>query len=69
MKPIIGLEIVDFDFDQAANVVELRPLTKHLGLSLSDRSCLALAILQNTTAATADKDWQKLSVCQIEAIL
>lgn len=64
----LGLEIVYFDFDQAAKVAELRPLTKHLGLSLGDRSCLALAILQNTTAVTADKNWQKLSLCQIEVI-
>ena len=65
---LLQIEIIDFDFEQAAKVAELRPLTKHLGLSLGDRSCLALAILQNTIAVTADKDWQKLSFCQIEVI-
>ncbi len=64
----LGLEIVDFNYEQAAKVAELRPLTKHLGLSLGDRSCLALAILQNAVAVTADKEWQKLSLCQIELI-
>ena len=64
----LGLEIIDFDFEQAAKVAELRPLTKHLGLSLGDRCCLALAILHNTTAVTADKDWQTLSFCPIELI-
>lgn len=64
----LGLEIVDFDFEQAAKVGELRPLTKHLGLSLGDRSCLALAILKNATAVTADKEWQKLNFCQVELI-
>ncbi len=64
----IGLEIVDFDFEQAVKAAELRPLTKHLGLSLGDRSCLALAILRNTTAVTADREWKKLTLCPIEVI-
>ena len=57
-KSIFGLEIVDFNFGQAAKVAELRLLN----------CCLALTILQNATAVTADKDWQKLSLCQIEVI-
>lgn len=64
----LGLEIIDFDFAQAVKVAELRPLTKHLGLSLGDRSCLALAILNNTTAVTADKEWQNFSGCNVEII-
>lgn len=64
----LGLEIIDFDFEQSVKVAELKPLTKHLGLSLGDRSCLALAMLQNTTAVTADKEWQKLTFCQVEVI-
>ena len=64
----LGIEIIDFDFEQAVKIAELRPLTKHLGLSLGDRSCLALAILHNTTAVTADKEWQKLTFCQVELI-
>lgn len=64
----LGLEIINFDFEQSVKVAELRPLTKHLGLSLGDRSCLALAMLHNTTAVTADKEWQKLTFCQVEVI-
>ncbi len=64
----LGIEIVDFNLEQAVKVAELRPLTKHLGLSLGDRSCLALAMLHNTTAVTADKEWQKLTFCQVELI-
>ncbi len=64
----LGLEIIEFDFEQAAKVAELRPLTKHLGLSLGDRCCLALAILHDTTAVTADKDWQTLTFCPVEII-
>jgi PIN domain nuclease of toxin-antitoxin system len=64
----LGIEIVDFDYEQAAKTAELRPLTRHLGLSLGDRSCLALAILNEATAITADKEWHKLTFCKVEII-
>jgi PIN domain nuclease of toxin-antitoxin system len=64
----LGLEIIDFNFEQSVKVAELRPLTKHLGLSFGDRIFLALAILQNTIAVTANKEWAKLSFCQVEVI-
>lgn len=64
----LGLEVIKFDAKQAAKVAELRPLTKHLGLSLGDRACLALAILENATAVTADKNWVSLKFCKIEVI-
>ena len=50
----LGLEIIDFDFEQSVKVAELRPLTRHLGLSLGDRSCLALAMLNKTSAVTGN---------------
>jgi len=64
----LGLEIVDYDIEQAVKVAELRSLTKHLGLSLGDRSCLALAILRDATAITADRSWTTLTMCRIECI-
>ena len=64
----LGLEIVDHDLEQAVKVAELRPLTKHLGLSLGDRSCLALAILRDATAVTADRSWTALTLCRVESI-
>ena len=64
----LRLRVVDFDFDQATKVAELRPLTRHLGLSLGDRSCLALAMQEKATAVTADRAWKGLSVCAIEVI-
>jgi len=64
----LGLEIVEYDFEQAMKAAELRLLTRHLGLSLGDRSCIALAILRNATAVTADKDWKRLSFCQVRTI-
>lgn len=64
----LGIEIIDLDLEQAIKAAELRPLTKHLGLSLGDRCCLALAMLRDTIAVTADRDWRKLKFCKIEVI-
>lgn len=64
----LGIDIVEFDTGQARKVAELRPETKHLGLSLGDRCCLALAMQLNATAVTADRAWKKLKVCNIEVI-
>lgn len=64
----LGLEIIDFDVNQAAKAAELRPLTKHLGLSMGDRCCLALAISENLPAVTADKNWLNLTLCKIDII-
>ena len=64
----LGIETVDFDLAQARKCGELRSLTRHLGLSLGDRACLALAIQHNATAVTADKNWEKLDLCKIELI-
>ena len=64
----LELITIEFDKDQAGKNAELRPITKHLGLSLGDRACLALAIQENATAVTADRNWLQLDVCSIESI-
>lgn len=64
----LGLEIVNFDREQAIKAAELRQVTKHLGLSLGDRCCLALAVLRKATAVTADRTWKGLKVCRIEVV-
>jgi ribonuclease VapC len=64
----LGLEVVDFDINQARKAAELRPLTRSLGLSLGDRSCLALAITRGATAITADRSWNELNICPVEVI-
>lgn len=65
---LLDLSIVAFDSEQAAKVAELRPLTRKLGLSLGDRSCLALAILHGATALTADRSWIRTNVCAVDLI-
>jgi ribonuclease VapC len=64
----LNLDVTEFDEKQSLKAAELRPLTKHLGLSMGDRCCLALAISENLPAVTADKNWASLTFCKIEVI-
>ncbi|MCX8086392.1 MAG: type II toxin-antitoxin system VapC family toxin [Rhodocyclaceae bacterium] len=57
----IGAECIPFDVAQATETGLLRPLTRHLGLSLGDRACLALARLHDATVVTADRPWLELA--------
>jgi ribonuclease VapC len=59
---LLGLEIVDFTEDQAFLAGYLAARTHHIGLSLGDRACLALADLTNAPAITADRAWNGLDV-------
>lgn len=58
----LNLDIVPFDEEQALEAARLRPLTRSLGLSLSDRACLALARLRRLPAMTADRAWGRLHI-------
>ena len=53
---------VAYDFDLARRAARLRPLTRHAGISLGDRACLALAAREGLAVMTADKAWGKLDV-------
>ncbi len=64
----LNFQIAEFDEEQSLKAAELRPLTKHLGLSLGDRCCLALAIQEDLPAVTADKNWASLNFCKVEVI-
>lgn len=59
---ILPVTIVDFNAVYAHKVGLLRSLTKHVGLSLGDRACLALAMQLQLPAVTGDKAWKKLSL-------
>ena len=56
------IEIVPFGVSDAARAAALVPHTAHLGLSLGDRACLALAQSRGIRAMTADRTWADLDV-------
>lgn len=58
----LNVEIVPLTQEQAELVGILRQTTRHLGLSLGDRACLALAKTLGGMAITADRPWQALDL-------
>ena len=56
------IEVVPFDAEQAAVAASLVPTTRTYGLSLGDRSCLALGVSRGATVLTADQVWAKLNL-------
>jgi PIN domain nuclease of toxin-antitoxin system len=65
----LALEVAGFDDDLAYRTGLLRPATRHVGLSLGDRACLALAEHLNLPALTTDRPWGNLSIgIRIEVI-
>ena len=58
----LGLEILPFTAVHAEETARLRPRTRHLGLSLADRACLALAADLGLPAVTTDRVWRDLEL-------
>ena len=56
------IQVLPFDESLAIQTGCLYPSCKHLGLSLGDRACLALAISRKLPVLTADKIWSKLEL-------
>lgn len=57
-----ALHIVAYDEAQAVETARLRLRTTSLGLSLADRSCLALGRLRRLPVFTTDRAWRSLHV-------
>ncbi|PHY17272.1 type II toxin-antitoxin system VapC family toxin [Caulobacter sp. BP25] len=64
----LALIVVDFDQDLALRTALLRKATRHKGLSLGDRACLALAIREKLPVMTADTAWSDLDL-PVEVVL
>ncbi len=58
----LPLVIIDYNQEHAFIAANLRKETRHKGLSLGDRACLAIAKAEKLTVLTADKAWEKLDV-------
>jgi len=56
------------DRDLALTAGALREVTAHLGLSLGDRCCLALALSLGLPVLTADRNWAELDI-GVEVVL
>ena len=59
---LLNLIVINFDRETARTAAQLRSKTKRQGLSLGDRSCLALAIVRNVKVITAERVWSKLKI-------
>ena len=58
----LGLPVVDLDSALALRAGVLRTIGRDRGLSLGDRSCLALAEREKLAAVTADRAWRDLDL-------
>jgi PIN domain nuclease of toxin-antitoxin system len=58
----MDLRVVSFDEPQARAAARLRSLTRHAGLSLGDRACLALGLVLGRPVVTADRVWGELGL-------
>ena len=64
-----GADLLPADPELAIATGLLRPLTRHLGLSLGDRACLALAQRLGVPALTADRAWAALQIGVVIAVV
>ncbi len=58
----LPLFIEEFSHADAILTGSLAKHSKHLGLSLGDRTCIALGIRKNLPVLTADRIWEKLDL-------
>jgi PIN domain nuclease of toxin-antitoxin system len=59
---VMDLRVIPFDGLQARTAARLRSMTRHAGLSLGDRACLALGDRLGYPVVTADRVWAGLEV-------
>jgi PIN domain nuclease of toxin-antitoxin system len=58
----MNLRVIPFDGLQARTAARLRSMTRHAGLSLGDRACLALGDRLGCPVITADRVWASLDI-------
>lgn len=65
----LGIEILPFDRATALLSGAYRSRTRHLGLGLSDRACLATARRARLPVLTADRAWGPLKLRGVRIVL
>jgi PIN domain nuclease of toxin-antitoxin system len=61
--------IEPFNESQARLAADLRPITRHAGLSLGDRACLALALEIGAEVYTTEGQWARVDPgCKVHLI-
>lgn len=65
IEPFIH-SIIEFDKTQCYIAASLKNLTKHKGLSLGDRACLATVIQLELPVYTADRIWNELNLPNVQ---
>lgn len=58
----LPIEVAPVDRDLAIQIGALRAATRHLGLSLGDRACLALGRRLGLPVLTCDRPWASLDL-------
>lgn len=58
----LSLQVIPFDAEAALVSGLMRAATRHKGLSLGDRACLALARISGEPVLTTDKAWGSLDL-------
>ena len=65
----LGIEVVPFDRATAVLSGAYRPKTRHLGLGLVDRACLATARRLRLPVLTADRAWGQLELRGVKVVV
>ena len=64
----LDLRVVPFDEMHARDTARLRSVTRHAGVSLGDRACLALGNRLGCPVVTGDRAWASLDIA-VEVVL
>ena len=64
----LRLDVHDHDVAAAFAAAALHAQTRQFGRGLGDRSCLALAVQLGVPALTADREWKKVKVKNLDLV-
>ncbi len=65
----LGIDVLPFDRATALLSGAYRPRTRHLGLGLGARACLATARRLRVPVLTADRAWERVRLRGVEVVL